>query len=1230
MRVFTPTETDTNPFSLSPISSQSPINPEKNFKKTKKSQKNKKNTKKIFHKKTPFMFKQVTYKPTHSGLSTAATHRTSTDTEASTHIPEVTTITNTANDPLVGTRCERICYINNIKVPVLFDTGSPTSLVSEDLVVKHGWNSYNVPPFVWKGAIAGRTSTATKALHCKLIDNNVSYDFKAYITPELHNQVIVGNPIIEHYPDLLSNINTTTNSNTTTNITIGAIDQIFDTDVQEIFLIQPSKNENSIKPQRHELPLELQQEFKDTVTDTLPPKSGTHTYNHMIELKPDSHPPRLPPYRMTPLLEKECKKIIEELLNKGFIVESKSPVSSPVLLVKKKDGSYRLVVDFRQLNDLTIKDPYPLPRIDDLMAKIGDCSIFSTLDLHSGYHQIPLAAESEELTGFTTPFGHYHYKVMPFGLCNAPATFSRYMQRILGNIPHVFVYLDDILIASKDYESHIHDLRQVLKRLQQEGLVCKKSKCYFSQSEVQFLGHTLSAAGFAVQEDKVKAIKDLPMPTTIKSAQSFMGMVNYYRNFIPQCSKLAKPLFDFISKKCAWSKIQEDAVIKLKNCLITAPILVPFVPGDNYRLTTDASYAAIGGVLERLTPSGKLLGVIGYFSKTISDTQSRYHIGELELLAIVESLKHFRYYLHGHKFLLRTDHSSLLSYRSKKEPSQRLTRWLQFLEEFEFEIEHIQGKNNAVADALSRPQEVSAIAICPLTTLSSVNPQDWYESLLEDPWSAAVLISLGAVDKINVSAADNSLYKKYLKRMKFSSKAQQRYQFDNNILYYDSRVCVPSKERFTLLQLYHDSFLQGGHFGETATINKLLPHYYWPSMSKEIKNFVQGCLQCQLMKRYRPKPNGALRPLDVPFGRWLDISIDFVTGIPTSRQGNDMIMVVVDRFSKRAHFIAMKKTYGSTGIVRSLFRYVFCYHGFPQTIVSDRDIRFASGYYKELTERLHIKLLKSTTNHPQTDGQTESVNKTLNRLLRTFCHNDHAVWDLFLPHLEFVYNSTPQSAVGAAPFEIDIGFIPNEPLMDTGNESSARNDTAVELTKKLEAITLRTRDYLMERQEMMETQENPHRLPDNFKVGEFVLLDRDVYFRGGRYLKIQPIFLGPFQIVKVLGNNTVELDLPSSFKKNRIINIKHIKKFVNDARRYPKKLPATAKERILRLPEIIAVTGYDVESQIYYCKMQDVNPELICEYSLEEFNQLPTDRRNSLLSNFRNLAEPLGEEDVVQ
>ncbi|CCH59506.1 hypothetical protein TBLA_0B06855 [Henningerozyma blattae CBS 6284] len=308
-------------------------------------------------------------------------------------------------------------------------------------------------------------------------------------------------------------------------------------------------------------------------------------------------------------------------------------------------------------------------------------------------------------------------------------------------------------------------------------------------------------------------------------------------------------------------------------------------------------------------------------------------------------------------------------------------------------------------------------------------------------------------------------------------------------------------------------------------------------MTVDIKTYVKSCLQCQLMKSYRPNVDGTLKPLNIPTGRWLDISIDFITGVPaTLFIKMNMILVVVNRFSKRAHFIATNKDCGSQETLNLLYWFVFCYHGFPRSIVSERDIRFTTGVYKELTERLGIQLKLSSTNHPQTDRQTEATNKTLGRLLRSYCCNDQRQWDRFLPHLEFVYNSTFQRSLQAAPFEVNIGFVPNEPLLDTGNVLSSRSDAAVEITKNLKAISLRTSDILRENQETLEFQTNIHRNEPNYKVGDLVLLHRDAYFTGGRYTKIQPIFLGPFKLVK-LQNNTCELDLPSSFKKHRTINI---------------------------------------------------------------------------------------------
>ncbi|CCH60657.1 hypothetical protein TBLA_0D01490 [Henningerozyma blattae CBS 6284] len=435
--------------------------------------------------------------------------------------------------------------------------------------------------------------------------------------------------------------------------------------------------------------------------------------------------------------------------------------------------------------------------------------------------------------------------------------------------------------------------------------------------------------------------------------------------------------------------------------------------------------------------------------------------------------------------------------------------------------------------------------------------------------------------------------------------------------------------RKSLLAIYHESMLQGGHFSESTTINKICPLYCWPSMTVDTKTYVKSCLQCQLMKSYRPNVDGTLKPLDIPTGRWLDISIDFITGVPeTLFTKMNMILVVIDRFTKHAHFIATNKDCGSQETLNFLYWFVFCYHGFPRSIVSDRDIRITTGVYKELTEPLGIQLKLSSTNHPQTDGQTDATNKTLGRSLRSYCSNDQRQWDRFLPHLEFVYNSTFQRSLEAAPFEVDIGFIPNEPLLDTGIALSSRSDSAVEITKTLKAVSLRTSDILREYQETMDLQTNVHRNEFNYEVDDLVLLHHDVYFTGGRYTKIQSIFLGPFKLVK-LQNNTCKLDLPSSFKKHRTINIKWIKKFIHYKDRYPKGLPHISTERLLGIPEIISVVGYDIELGMVYCKMQDTDPPLICSYPLEDFAQIPRFRKTSLLNNFNSLARTLEEEGIV-
>ncbi|CCE61500.1 hypothetical protein TPHA_0A04250 [Tetrapisispora phaffii CBS 4417] len=351
----------------------------------------------------------------------------------------------------------------------------------------------------------------------------------------------------------------------------------------------------------NKLPNVLIRKYSEIVRNDLPPKPplSKHTTTHEITIKENARLPRLQPYRLTPRLQMELNTIIDDLLEKKFILPSKSPCSSPIVLLKKKDDTYRLCVDYRALNKATIADPFPLPRIDDLLSRIGDASVFSTLDLHSGYHQIPMNKDDQYKTAFVTPSGKYEYTVMPFGLVNAPSTFARHMSDLFRGLTFVCVYLDDILIFSDSKETHWEHLDTVLGRLLKENLIVKKKKCTFTSAEVEFLGYQIGANKITPIVTKCQAIDKFPTPKSVKEAQRFLGMINYYRRFIPNCSKIVTPIQQYICKESVWSTTQDDAFRSLKSALTSDPLLAPFKPNGDYRLTTDASKEGVGAVLKK-------------------------------------------------------------------------------------------------------------------------------------------------------------------------------------------------------------------------------------------------------------------------------------------------------------------------------------------------------------------------------------------------------------------------------------------------------------------------------------------------------------------------------------------------------------------------------------------------------------------------------------------------------
>ena len=398
-------------------------------------------------------------------------------------------------------------------------------------------------------------------------------------------------------------------------------------------------------------------DFPDVFPEEWPGLPPQREIEFSIDVVPGATPASITPYRMAPLELKELKLQLQELLEKGFIRPSVSPWGAPVLFVKKKDGTLRLCVDYRQLNKLTVKNKYPLPRIDDMFDQLKGSSIFSKIDLRSGYHQLKIKDADVHKTTFRTRYGHYEFLVMPFGLTNAPAAFMDLMNRVFRPYVDQFVvvFIDDILVYSKDRESHDTHLRVVLEILRKEQLYAKLSKCEFWLTEVSFLGHIVSKEGIRVDPKKIEVVVEWKPPRNVTEVRSFLGLAGYYRRFVKGFSMIATPMTRLLQKnvKYEWSEKCQGSFEKLKAFLIEAPVLTQPTCGKEYVIYSDASLNGLGCVLMQ---EGK---VVAYASRQLKPHEKNYPTHDLELAAIVFALKIWRHYLYGEKCFIYTDHKSL-------------------------------------------------------------------------------------------------------------------------------------------------------------------------------------------------------------------------------------------------------------------------------------------------------------------------------------------------------------------------------------------------------------------------------------------------------------------------------------------------------------------------------------------------------------------------------------------
>lgn len=835
-----------------------------------------------------------------------------------------------------------------------------------------------------------------------------------------------------------------------------ALRKISPMDVEKYLEGKPSLTDNEI---REKLPHWLHDKlpaFLPRLAEELPPR---RVWDHKIELLPGKEPPYFKNRPLSSLELEVVRKWIDDNLSKGFIRASRSRSAAPLLLAAKPGGGVRICQDYRGLNNVTIKNRYPLPIIRETLDALCNAKVYTKLDVIAAFNKLRIAEGDEWKTAFITRFGLFESLVMPFGLCNAPASFQHYINHTLFEELDKFctAYLDDVLIYSVDKNQHREHVRTVVQKLSDAGLQIDIGKCEFETTSTKYLGLIITTDGIKMDQDKVSAIVTWERPASVKDLQKFLGFANFYRRFIKDFSKICRPLNDLLRKGINWEWLpqHETAFLNLKTAFTTAPVLAYFDHNKRTVLETDASDWASGGVLSQYD-NDNVLRPVAYFSSKHSAAECNYEIYDKELLAIIKSMEEWRPELQGsqQEFEILTDHKNLEYFTTTKALNQRQVRWSEFLSQYNFRIVYRPGAKAIRPDALSRRREDRPNSANPnderlknrervVLPANRFNP-DVYQELTANISINALdtVLQNTPIDEVIAAAYTRSdMAKQLIAALEdpFTTKWPQEYrktlriamqdcQLHNNKIYYKEKLWIPPDDELKVQIIYRThSSGPGGHPGRTKTIDLISRSYWWPQMHQEIAAFVQACELCTRTKSSKSAPPGYLKPLPVPFRAWSDISIDYITPLPDCKHYDSTfkhILVVVCRLTKMRHFIGTR-TLKTEELVEAFIGQVYTLHGTPDNIISDRGTQFVSGFWAQLSERLGVTLKHSSAFHPQTDGQTERINSVLEQYLRAFVNFHQDDWMKWLPLAEFASNNTVSETTGCSPFFANYGFHPH-------------------------------------------------------------------------------------------------------------------------------------------------------------------------------------------------------------
>lgn len=713
-------------------------------------------------------------------------------------------------------------------------------------------------------------------------------------------------------------------------------------------------------------------------------------------------------YPVSPAVQKSMYAELDRMIELDVIEVSHSPWNSPVVLVRKSNGKARLCLDSRKLNEATVKDAYPLPLIDGIFSRLNETRFISSIDLKDAFWQIELDESSREKTAFTVPGRPlYQFKRMPFGLCNAPQTLCRLMDLVIPQPlrESVIVYLDDLLIVSENFETHVDLLKQVAGHLRKAKLTINVEKSKFCMKELRYLGYIVGNGCLKADPDKVAAILEFPAPATVRQVRRFLGITGWYRRFIANYADIAAPITDLLSPngKFMWTESAQEAFDRLKNCLTTAPILTHPNFDQPFIIQCDASSTGVGSVLFQIGKDG-LEHPISYMSKKLNAAQRNYSVTELECLSAILSVKKFRGYVEGHPFKIITDHASLKWLMSQKDLAGRLARWSLKLQGFEFSIEHRKGKLNVVPDALSRVymEEVAAYP-CLMVDLDSPHfDAEPYSKMRE-----AVLDDNDRLPDLKVEG----------KHVFIRTEPRTEGLTVNPIW----KLWVPTGLTHEAVKSAHDPPLSS-HSGVGKTIARLREQLYWPGMSTLVRTYIGNCSICKETKA----PNVVLRP---PMGNsfvtnrtWQNLYIDLLGPYPRSKSGNTHLIIVLDSFSK---FVLLKPIRKATGalVVQYLELDVFLLFGVPKTIVSDNGVQFLSREFTGLLNKYGVNHITTAIYSPQANA-AERVNRSLIASIRAYLDEDQSLWDINIGSICSALRTSKHSATGVTPYYLVFGQHP--------------------------------------------------------------------------------------------------------------------------------------------------------------------------------------------------------------